>query len=180
MPDQFAERWHQQRPARIISGPLLALIVLMLLAGIVTIVVAVSSANRSAATASLTAVESRFTLEPDNGRLTSVDRRSNAEVWYRVTLSEAPLGSKLTLHCDWIDPEGRIVHENHYETRVIDKKLWPTYARCRIGPEAPLGTWTARLSIEDRVLASSSLEVRDGPLNAEPPPQADPGQEGGF
>ena len=178
MSNRPAEFWREQRPYPLIPNWVRGLILLVLLVGIgAAIFVAVSAPDRAASLAGLTAVESRLTLDLDNGRrLMSVDRHSNSEVWYRVTLTEAPIGSKLTVHCDWINPVGQVVHQNQYQTRVIDKKRWPTHARYRIGPESPVGTWTVRLSIEGRVLDTATLEVRDG--EDAPPLEADGGKGG--
>src|SRR5438046_2577422 len=83
------------------------------------------------AAANVTAVEGRLTMEDDDvGKrtMTTFVRRPNREVWFRVTLNNAPVGSKLDLVCDWIDPKGRVVHQNRYTTLEIDKSAWPTHA----------------------------------------------------
>jgi hypothetical protein len=112
----------------------------------------------------ITASAGRLTLEKDDGAdLKWIDRKSGPELWYRVTLRDVPLGIQLDLQCDWIDPAGTVVHRNRYQTRTIDKAVWPTHAKCRIRPDAPTGTWTVKLSLEGRVLHSTTFEVRDGP-----------------
>ena len=73
-----------------------------------------------------------------------------------------PVGSVLTLTCEWIAPDGRILHRNHYQTRPIEHPDWPTHARCRFGPDAPLGTWRVRLLLDGRPLHELAFEVRDG------------------
>ncbi|MFM7406185.1 MAG: cell division protein FtsA [Cuspidothrix sp.] len=40
----------------------------------------------------------------DNRNLQTIDRQSNPEIFYRVTLKDAPIGQKLSLTCNWIDP----------------------------------------------------------------------------
>jgi hypothetical protein len=110
----------------------------------------------------VTASSGRLTLkDDDNGDLAVVDRKKEPELWYRVTLENAPIGSKLALSCDWIDPQGKVVHRNRYETREIDRPVWPTHARYQLTPNAPAGTWTVRLYQADRVLHSKTFEVRD-------------------
>lgn len=71
------------------------------------------------------------------------------------------------MHCDWIDPGGQVVHQNRYRTRVIDKEVWPTHARYRFGPGSAVGMWTVKLLLDDRVLGSAVLKVRDGEQKAE-------------
>lgn len=47
----------------------------------------------------------RLTLAQDTGgNLNIIDRQTNQEIFYRVTLANAPLGQKLSLSCNWIDP----------------------------------------------------------------------------
>ena len=123
----------------------------------------------------VTAIESRLTFQADDHRnLSSIDRRAAPEVWFRVTLNHAPLGERLSLHCDWINPQGQIVHQNRYRTRVIDKEVWPTHARYAFGPESTVGKWTVRLLLDGRALATATLDVRDGEgENAAPVPMAE-------
>jgi hypothetical protein len=119
-------------------------------------------ARKPPSTAAVTASSGRLTREEDNGGdLAAVSRREGPEIWYRVTLAGAPVGAKLSLTCDWIDPAGRVAHQNHYETRVIDRPVWPTHARYRLGPGSTTGTWTVRLALDGRVLHSTTFEVRD-------------------
>lgn len=120
----------------------------------------------------VTAATGQLALAEDSlTAITAVRRQSKPEVLYCVTLRDAPVGSRLALRCDWVDPAGNIVHQNHYSTHEIDKEIWPTHARCRIGPDSPLGTWTVRLCLDGRILHSTSFEVYDGnsPLPAPAP-----------
>ena len=113
-------------------------------------------------TISVTASSGRLTLkEDDGGNLTVVNLQQKPELWYRVTLENAPVGNKLALSCDWIDPHGEVAHQNHYETREIDRTVWPTHARYQLPPGSPTGSWTVQLSLEGRVLHSMTFELRD-------------------
>ena len=59
----------------------------------------------------VSAQQSRLTLEKDDGAtLAAVDRERSPDLYYRVTLENAPLGTQLDLSCDWIDPAGRVAH----------------------------------------------------------------------
>lgn len=107
------------------------------------------------------AQESRLTFaRDDGGSLAAVDRAQSPDVYYRVTLANAPLEAELELACDWTDPSGRVSHQNRYRTLRIDKPLWRTHCHHVLGSSAPPGFWTVRMRLEGRVLASASFEAR--------------------
>lgn len=117
--------------------------------------------NQQQALAKVSASQSRITLTQDNGgNLTTVDRQSNSRVYYRVTLQQAPVGRKLDLQCNWIDPSGQIARQNRYQTRNIDREVWPTRCRYQIGSASPAGTWKVEMYLGDRLLDSTTFEVR--------------------
>jgi hypothetical protein len=82
------------------------------------------------------------------------------QVVYTVQLKEAPVGKKLTLNCDWIDPKNQVVHQNHYETRDITTQIWTTRCQYSAGPNTTPGKWTVRLFLEGRVLSEGTFEVK--------------------
>lgn len=109
----------------------------------------------------ISTVQSRLTLTQDNGNnIGTIDRQTNPKVYYRVTLKDAPIGKKLSLTCDWIDPKGQVVHQNRYETRQIDKAVWPTYCYYQLGAAATAGNWQVQMSVGDRPLSSTSFTVK--------------------
>jgi hypothetical protein len=104
----------------------------------------------------------RLTLERDDGQsLTKIGRRPAPELWYRVTLDEAPLGARQHLRCEWIDPNGTVERANGYETKAIDHLPWETHARLRLRADAPIGQWRAILYRDDEQLRALSFEVID-------------------
>jgi hypothetical protein len=59
----------------------------------------------------------RITLTQDDGAdLRNITPQNSPEIVYRVTLKDAPVGQKLDLKCNWINPNGEIVHQNRYQT----------------------------------------------------------------
>ncbi|MDV3000062.1 MAG: hypothetical protein N5P05_001668 [Chroococcopsis gigantea SAG 12.99] len=105
--------------------------------------------------------QSRITLGEDKGEnLGVIERQNNAEVYYRVTLKEAPVGEKLNLKCDWIDPSGQIAHQNNYETRQINTTLWQTHCRYQIEAASPAGNWQVQMSLGDQVFSQKSFVVK--------------------
>jgi len=116
---------------------------------------------RTEALEHLTTREARLTLDADDGgRLESVDRSRSPEVFYRVVLENAPIGTTLDLSCDWIDPAGSVVHKNRYTTKKIDKSLWPTHCKNQFGPGSPPGAWVVDMSLGGRSVSRTSFEVR--------------------
>lgn len=99
-------------------------------------------------------------VQDDGGNLTVVSRPNNPEIFYRVTLKDAPLGKKLSLSCDWIDPSGQVVKQNSYQTREIDKSIWNTQCRYKIGTAAATGNWQVKMFVENRAIGSTSFQVK--------------------
>lgn len=104
-------------------------------------------------------VQDRITLAQDAGALTVVDRQLGGELFYRVTLNEAPVGDRLALSCDWINPGGQIVRQNRYETQKITSPVWNTYCRHDLAAMEP-GRWTVQMSLGGRMLDRAEFVVR--------------------
>ena len=141
-------------------APLIAA-VLVALAGAAVLV----STMRNRATeqlAQVTAAQARLTLATDDGgHLDVVHRDRDPDLYYRVTLSGAPHGARLPLVCDWLDPAEQIAHENRYETRPIDRDIWPTHCHYRIGSAAAVGEWKVRMRLNERVVSETAFTVGD-------------------
>jgi len=99
-------------------------------------------------------------VQDDGGNLTVISRKNNPEIFYRTTLKDAPIGQKLSLSCDWIDPSGQVVKQNRYQTREIDKPIWNTHCRYQIGTAAATGNWQVKMFLENRAIGSASFEVK--------------------
>src|SRR4051812_21468023 len=95
------------------------------LIGIIALYAGDRYSNSRTASGPLKAGTARLTYEKDDGNsLARVDRKKQAELWFRVVLDEAPLGVPQALHCEWRDPAGQLVRENAYDTKVIDHTPW--------------------------------------------------------
>lgn len=92
--------------------------------------------------------------------IATVNRLENPQVSYRVTLQDAPLGQKLSLGCDWIDPQGQTAYQNRYETKTIDKEVWPTQCQYRFNNSSPVGTWEVRMFLGDRLVSQTQFMVK--------------------
>ncbi len=146
------DRQQQQRKWLLIGGAAL---------GTAAIVTAVGLHNNSQqALAKVTAQGDRLTLAQDNGgSLTSIDR-TGAELYYRVTLTNAPIGEKLPLTCTWTDAQGQVVKQNQYQTKPIATPTWDTHCRTTIGPNAATGAWKVNLKLKGRSISDEGFNVR--------------------
>jgi hypothetical protein len=89
-----------------------------------------------------------------------VDRQGNPDVYYRVTLKDAPIGKKLALSCDWVDPSGQVVKQNRFETQPVTTTVWATHCRYRMGSATPTGTWTVKMFLDGRPLDNATFDVK--------------------
>ncbi|MBW4417725.1 MAG: DUF3859 domain-containing protein [Myxacorys californica WJT36-NPBG1] len=132
---------------------------------VATIIVAITSIlyflNHQQQTLNRVSVErDRITLQVDGSDVQTVSRQSNPDLYYRVVLKDAPIGQKLSLSCEWIDPNQQIVKQNRYETQEIRTALWNTYCHYPIGTTAIPGTWTVRMRLNDRPISDASFMVQ--------------------
>ncbi|MEW6207600.1 MAG: DUF3859 domain-containing protein [Acidobacteriota bacterium] len=147
-----AQRDAQRKKRRIIAAVITALLAVIL-------IVSISMWRHAAALGHITAGQARITRATDDGGNLQSVARNGEDVFYRVIIRDAPEGESLRLTVNWIDPSGNLFHQNRYETKVIDKTAWSTFAKCRIGEAAPRGTWKVELLLGDRLLSATSFEV---------------------
>jgi hypothetical protein len=105
--------------------------------------------------------QDRITKTIDNGdNLKVIERQSNPEVFYRVTLKDAPIGQRLNLACNWINPNGQVVKENRYQTQNITTSIWNTHCKYIINSGAIPGQWKVQIYLDGRLLSDESFEVK--------------------
>ncbi|MGC1393918.1 MAG: DUF3859 domain-containing protein [Coleofasciculaceae cyanobacterium] len=145
----------QQRQRRLLIAGAVGAIAFLLIAW------TLFSHNQQQTLNSVIAQSDRITLaQDDGGNLTKISRQANNQVFYRVTLSNTPVGQKLTLSCKWIDPSGQIVHQNRYETKDITTPTWNTFCRHTISSVSPSGTWKVQAFLGNRLLSDASFNVQ--------------------
>lgn len=145
----------QQRRNRLITGGVVAVLVGGIALGTLFF------QNRQQTFARISTSGNRITLSQDNGgNLTTIDRQISPKVYYRVTLNEAPVGEKLSLTCDWIDPSGKVVHQSRYQTREVDKSVWQTNCYYQLGTAMSAGNWKVQMSLDNRIISSTSFLVK--------------------
>lgn len=91
---------------------------------------------------------------------TALSRQTSPEVFYNVTLKDAPVGKKLSLACDWVAPGGQVVKQNRYETRPIETAVWMTHCRYKLDAAAPIGNWQVRMTLDDHPLSTINFDVK--------------------
>ena len=117
--------------------------------------------NQQRKIAGVAATEDRISLSKKGGdRPSQVNSKINARVYYQVTLKNAPIGNQLALQCDWINPNGQIVHQNSYKTRTIDTAVWNTNCFYDLGSAAAPGNWEVRMSVDGRAIGSEPFVVK--------------------
>lgn len=117
--------------------------------------------QKDATFANISAQQDRITkAQDDGGNLKVIERQSNAEVFYRVTLKDAPIGQKLNLACDWVNPSGQVVKENRYQTKDITTVVWDTHCKYIIDYGATPGNWKVQMSLDKRLLSDENFEVK--------------------
>ncbi len=92
--------------------------------------------------------------------VTEINRGEAPEVFYQVVLRDVPLGDRLLLNCEWVDPSGQVARHNRYRTNYIYKSTWPTHCREHFGPASLAGEWHVRLLLGPRLLSDSSFLLR--------------------
>lgn len=107
--------------------------------------------------------QARMTLAEDHGEdLSEIQSATSPAVYYRVTLKDAPLGQKLSLHCDWIDPQGQVVWRRRYDTPAVTSAIWETQCRAEFGPASAVGAWTVEMYLLKRKISRASFRVIRG------------------
>ncbi len=117
------------------------------------------TSHRHAIYQRITAEPGRLTQKADTGGSLQTITRSGDEVFYHVTLRDVPVNEQLSLNCNWIDPSGKVVRQNRWDTRATDKSIWATSCKCQVGAGAAKGTWKVEMLLGDRVLSATSFQV---------------------
>ena len=151
---QYQEALVKQRRQRLWLSVAGVVLLLVLIASLWT-----WSATRSASFARIQTEPGRITRVTDQGDSLKTITSDGQEVVFRAKLRDVPLGEKLTLSCDWIDPTGKIFHQSRWETRDTNKEIWETHCRCQLGAAAPKGQWKVEMKLGDRVLTSTDFKV---------------------
>jgi hypothetical protein len=132
--------------------------------GIAAVLIAIAGTslffqNKAQTVAKVSVSRDRITLLLDQGENLKVVSKGT-EIAYRVTLSDAPLGERLPLQCNWLDPAGKVAHSSSYGTRSITTPVWSTQCRYQLPLEAATGTWQVQIKTGDRLLKQAPFDVK--------------------
>ncbi len=117
--------------------------------------------NQRQKIAGVASTEDRISLSKKGGNsLSQVNRQINPRIYYQVTLKNAPIGSQLALQCDWVNPNGQIVHQNRFKTRTVETAVWNTNCFYDLGSAAQPGNWEVRMSLDGRAIGSEPFVVK--------------------
>lgn len=144
----------QQRRQRWIAGGAIASLAVVL-AG-----VAVFMQQQKQSLASVSVQQGCVARVQDSCSEAPISRQTSPELFYNVTLKDAPVGKKLSLTCDWVAPSGQVVKQNRYETRQINTPVWTTHCKYPLASNAPKGSWEVRLQLGDRQLSNTKFDVQ--------------------
>ncbi len=115
--------------------------------------------NKAQTVAKVSVSSDRLTLVQDQGENLKVVSKGT-EVAYRVTLSDAPVGEKLDLNCNWLNPSGQAAHSSRFETKNITTPVWNTQCRYQLPLDAASGTWQVQLKTGERLLQQAPFDVK--------------------
>lgn len=115
--------------------------------------------NKAQTISKISASSDRITLTPDQGENLKVANKGNSLV-YLVTLNEAPVGEKLALNCNWLDPAGKVAHSNRFETKNITTPVWNTQCRYQLPSNAASGSWQVQIKTGDRLIKQAPFDVQ--------------------
>jgi len=90
----------------------------------------------------------------------AINPQSNSEILYVVTLKDAPLGRKLSMSCNWINPQGEIVKQNNYQTREIKTSVWETRCRYSVDTDVSTGNWQVEMFLENREISQEQFVIK--------------------
>lgn len=110
--------------------------------------------------ANVSAQQDKITLKSNDENIKNISRQANSELVYRVTLKDAPIGKKLHLSCDWIDPNGQVVKQNNYQTSEIKTSVWDTFCRYAINSSTAAGNWQVQMFLEGRKISQATFVVQ--------------------
>ncbi|HVF48620.1 MAG TPA: hypothetical protein VNA19_00955 [Pyrinomonadaceae bacterium] len=143
----------RRRRLWLVGSAIAALLILVLLVG------SFMQRQRRALAAVGVVGPGRITRTTDDGGSLGTVTRDGSELFYRVTLERVPVAENLSLKCNWIDPNGRVVKQNSWQTRTTDKSVWATSCRSTLGAAAQAGVWSVEMLLDGRVLSRTDFRV---------------------
>ncbi|MGB3641521.1 MAG: DUF3859 domain-containing protein [Rivularia sp. (in: cyanobacteria)] len=101
-----------------------------------------------------------FRHNDDSASVEEINRQNTPEIFYNVTLQDAPVGKQVELGCNWVDSNREIAHQNSWKTKTISKEVWNTHCRYKFKQNVPAGNWLVQMTLDDEVIISNKFVVK--------------------
>ncbi|MEO1429090.1 MAG: DUF3859 domain-containing protein [Cyanobacteria bacterium J06633_8] len=96
----------------------------------------------------------------DSVNLKEVERQNTPELFYNVTLQNAPVGKQVELGCNWLKPNREIAHQNSWKTKTIATEVWNTHCRYKLKEDDATGKWFVQMTLNDETKISNQFFVK--------------------
>lgn len=80
-------------------------------------------------------------------------------IFFKVTLRNAPVGTKLPMFAKWYKPNGSIFHTNDWTTKTITTPVWDTHAKCTLPSSVEKGKWKVEISVSGNTVCGQDFIV---------------------
>lgn len=117
------------------------------------------SMERASLVANLSAQNARITLGDKGPAPTAFRAADRPDVYYAVTLANAPTGQTLDVRCDFRDPSGSVARQITYTTKTIKTPVWETHCHYVLPQAAPAGAWSVEMTVENKTLRRERFTV---------------------
>ncbi|GAP99423.1 hypothetical protein [Leptolyngbya sp. NIES-2104] len=131
----------------------------IMIAGLTTTIAVVYQKQQNRI-ARIAALQDIVTLESSAKPVKQFDRTKDQQVFYRVTLKNAPINTQVIVSCRWTDATGQIVHQSRYQTEPISRSPWVVACSAPLTPQSQPGTWTVKMNVEERSISDQSFAVK--------------------
>jgi hypothetical protein len=84
----------------------------------------------------------------------------NGATYVRISLQGVPIGERLPMRAQWIQPDGSVYHEINWHTKETLSSICQTHGRSEIDPGAPAGVWQVRLYLGDRFVGNKPFYIK--------------------
>lgn len=131
----------------------------IMIAGLTTTIAVVYQKQQNRI-ARIAALQDIVTLESSATPVKQFDRTKDPQIFYRVTLKNAPINDQVIVNCRWTDATGQIVHQSRYQTESIRRSPWVVVCSAPLTPQSQTGSWTVKMNVEERSISDQSFVVK--------------------
>ncbi|MER3435043.1 MAG: DUF3859 domain-containing protein [Leptolyngbya sp. ERB_1_1] len=110
--------------------------------------------------AQIAAIQDSLTSQKSAKPVTQFDRQKDSQIFYRVTLKNVPINDRLMIRCRWSDSTNQIVHQSRNQTQEITRSPWTTACSTPLTAQSQAGTWSVKMSVEERPISDQTFIVK--------------------